>query len=191
MFDVGFTEILLIGIVALIVVGPERLPGMVRTALGYIRQIKSGVSHIRDEVERELSLDDIKDDFMDSKKQLSQSVGFDDLRDSVDEVKKQADDLGHFADWDYHEVSDEDIEADLNALHDVGPQLPAGDAEADTGIEQGIAQAYQPQGSRPVAPVPAASTISMPKQKRVKKTTTTRQKTGRRAANSNKKKKLR
>ncbi len=183
MFDVGFTEILLIGIVALIVVGPERLPGMVRTALGYIRQIKSSVSHIRDEVERELSLDDIKDDFVNSKNQLSNAVGFDDLRDSVDEVKKQADDLGHFADWDYHEVNDEDIEADLNALHDVGPQLPAGDAEADTGVEH----IYQPVVNPSITPPPAAR---MPRQK-LKKTTAARQKTSRRAANTNKKKKLR
>ena len=32
MFDMGFTEMMLIGIVALVVIGPERLPGVARTA---------------------------------------------------------------------------------------------------------------------------------------------------------------
>jgi sec-independent protein translocase protein TatB len=39
MFDIGFTELLLIGVVALIVLGPDRLPGAVRTAGLWIGRI--------------------------------------------------------------------------------------------------------------------------------------------------------
>ncbi len=130
MFDIGFTELLLVGVVALIVVGPERLPGLVRTTLSYIRQFKAGFANIRDEVERELALDDLKKDLDDSKNQVSQAVGYDDLHESLD-------DLRHIKDWhDDETVSDADIEADLTELAEkTGPHLPPGDAEADTGIE--------------------------------------------------------
>ncbi len=137
MFDIGFTEILLIGVVALIVVGPEKLPSMVRTVLSYVRQIKAGFSHIRDEVERELSLDEIKKDFEDGKSHLSQAVGYDELHDSLNELKQEADELHNLGNFARNEVSDADIEADLANLNDsMKPALPDGDAEADTGVEQ-------------------------------------------------------
>jgi len=40
MFDMGFTELMLIGIVALVVIGPERLPGVARTAGKYVGRLK-------------------------------------------------------------------------------------------------------------------------------------------------------
>lgn len=60
MFDVGFTELLLVGIVALVVLGPERLPGAVRTAGLWIGRIKRSFSAIRAEVEREIGADEIR-----------------------------------------------------------------------------------------------------------------------------------
>lgn len=144
MFDIGFTELLLIGVVALIVVGPEKLPGVIRTGLTYLRQFKSGMSHIREEVERELALDDIKDDFESGKAQVNKAIGYDDLHDSLGELKQEANKLRDPEQWhddagSQPEVSDEAIEADLANLSDVhGPQLPLPDAEADTGIEKPI-----------------------------------------------------
>jgi sec-independent protein translocase protein TatB len=40
MFDIGFSELVLVGVVALVVLGPERLPGAVRTASLWIGRIK-------------------------------------------------------------------------------------------------------------------------------------------------------
>ena len=54
MFDIGFTELLLVGIVALVVLGPDRLPGAVRTAGLWIGRIKRSFSAIKAEVEREI-----------------------------------------------------------------------------------------------------------------------------------------
>ena len=42
MFDIGFAELIIIGIVALLVIGPERLPGAVRTASLWINRIRRG-----------------------------------------------------------------------------------------------------------------------------------------------------
>lgn len=60
MFDIGFTELLLIGIVALLVLGPERLPGAVRTAGLWIGRIKRSFSALKAEVEREIGADEIR-----------------------------------------------------------------------------------------------------------------------------------
>ncbi|QLC73467.1 Sec-independent protein translocase subunit TatB [Pseudomonas sp. LPB0260] len=60
MFDIGFSELLLIGLVALLVLGPERLPGAVRTAGLWIGRIKRSFSAIKAEVEREIGADEIR-----------------------------------------------------------------------------------------------------------------------------------
>jgi sec-independent protein translocase protein TatB len=60
MFDIGFSELLLVGIVALVVLGPDRLPGAVRTAGLWIGRIKRSFSAIKAEVEREIGADEIR-----------------------------------------------------------------------------------------------------------------------------------
>ena len=60
MFDIGFTELLLVGLVALVVLGPERLPGAVRTAGLGIGRIKRSFNSIKAEVEREIGADEIR-----------------------------------------------------------------------------------------------------------------------------------
>lgn len=60
MFDIGFTELLLIALVALVVLGPERLPGAVRTTSLWIGRLKRSFSAIKAEVEREIGADEIR-----------------------------------------------------------------------------------------------------------------------------------
>ncbi|WP_339515990.1 Sec-independent protein translocase protein TatB [Pseudomonas sp. RL_15y_Pfl2_60] len=60
MFDIGFTELLLCGLVALVVLGPERLPGAVRTAGLWIGRIKRSFNAIKADVEREIGADEIR-----------------------------------------------------------------------------------------------------------------------------------
>jgi sec-independent protein translocase protein TatB len=60
MFDVGFSEILLCAIVALLVLGPEKLPGAVRTASLWIGRFRRAFNDIKSEVEREIGADDIR-----------------------------------------------------------------------------------------------------------------------------------
>ena len=56
MFDIGFTELVLIAVVGLLVIGPERLPGAVRTGAQWLRRLKRGFNEIKREVEQELQL---------------------------------------------------------------------------------------------------------------------------------------
>ncbi|HRX70908.1 MAG: twin-arginine translocase subunit TatB [Candidatus Competibacteraceae bacterium] len=60
MFEIGFWELALIGIVAMIVVGPERLPGLARTAGLWLGKVRRMVADIKAEVDRELHLEEIK-----------------------------------------------------------------------------------------------------------------------------------
>ena len=60
MFDIGFTELLLVGLVSLFVLGPERLPGAVRTAGLWIGRAKRSFANIKAEVEREIGADEIR-----------------------------------------------------------------------------------------------------------------------------------
>ena len=57
MFDIGFWELVIIGIVALLVVGPERLPGLVKDVLRWTRAIQRFVVSTKRDIERELDLD--------------------------------------------------------------------------------------------------------------------------------------
>ena len=60
MFEVGFGEIVLLFIVALLVLGPERLPQVIRTAALWIGRFKRGYQNIRADIEREIGADDIR-----------------------------------------------------------------------------------------------------------------------------------
>lgn len=60
MFDIGFMELLLISIVALIVIGPERLPSAIRTATLWIGRAKRSFNQVKSEIEKEINADEIK-----------------------------------------------------------------------------------------------------------------------------------
>lgn len=60
MFDVGFSELLLVGLVALLVLGPERLPVAARMAGLWIGRLKRSFNSLKTEVERELGADEIR-----------------------------------------------------------------------------------------------------------------------------------
>lgn len=60
MFDVGFSEIFIIGIVALIVLGPERLPKVARTAGHLLGRLQRYVSDVKADINREIQLEELK-----------------------------------------------------------------------------------------------------------------------------------
>ncbi len=60
MFDISFGEILLIAVVALVVLGPERLPGAARTAGALLRRVRRGWDSVRAEVMRELEAEALR-----------------------------------------------------------------------------------------------------------------------------------
>jgi sec-independent protein translocase protein TatB len=60
MFDIGFLEILVIAVISLIVMGPERLPQALRTFALWFGRIKQQFRSVRAELEDEIGIDDIR-----------------------------------------------------------------------------------------------------------------------------------
>jgi len=78
MFDIGFWELVIISIVGLLIVGPERLPGLVRDAGRWARAVRRFVVQTRQDLEREL---DFEEDFREEKNLMSSLREVDNLMD--------------------------------------------------------------------------------------------------------------
>ena len=92
MFDIGFAELLLIGVVGLLVVGPEQLPGAVRTVLAWVNRFRRSFDQIRTEVRRELHNDEVLQKLKAESQQLEQQV-----RDTAQSVEQEIQALGNEA----------------------------------------------------------------------------------------------
>ena len=60
MFDIGFSELLVIGVVALIVIGPEKLPRMARTVGHLAGRLQRYVSDVKADINREIELEELR-----------------------------------------------------------------------------------------------------------------------------------
>jgi sec-independent protein translocase protein TatB len=60
MFDIAFSELLIIGVVALLVIGPERLPKVARTAGAWMGRLNRYVSEVKGDIDREMRLDELR-----------------------------------------------------------------------------------------------------------------------------------
>lgn len=62
MFDIGFWELLVIGVLCLLVVGPQRLPRLARTLGAWTGRAKLMIQQVRAEVDREIEADELRDE---------------------------------------------------------------------------------------------------------------------------------
>ena len=60
MFDIGFSELLVIGLVALIVIGPEKLPRVARTVGHLVGRLQRYVADVKTDINREVELDELR-----------------------------------------------------------------------------------------------------------------------------------
>tara|TARA_B110000305_G_C18980218_1_gene421293 strand:- start:19 stop:465 length:447 start_codon:yes stop_codon:yes gene_type:complete len=75
MFDIGFAELLLVGIVGLLVIGPERLPGAIRTTSAWVSRFRRSFDEVRAEVQRELHNDAVMRDLKESSDSIKRDLG--------------------------------------------------------------------------------------------------------------------
>jgi sec-independent protein translocase protein TatB len=104
MFDVGLWEITLILIVALLVVGPERLPALARKAGIYYSKARRMVSSVRDEVERELRTEDLRRMITEQQEQIRSLKEI--VNDTRSEVESESDYLVKSLDEDIRELAE-------------------------------------------------------------------------------------
>ncbi|MGQ8365945.1 Sec-independent protein translocase protein TatB [Glaciecola sp. 1036] len=89
MFDIGFWELLVIGIIALLVLGPERLPSAIRSTIDTVRSIKSVANGFKQEVSNQLKTHELHEHLKKAEKAGLENVG-EDIRRSVEELKAAA-----------------------------------------------------------------------------------------------------
>ena len=103
MFDVGFSEIVVIAVVALIVIGPERLPKAARTLGHLFGRLQRYVNDVKSDISREIELDELR------KLQKEVQTAAADLKSSVESTARSV------------ESGVRDVERDLNAGVDDSP----------------------------------------------------------------------
>ena len=90
MFDIGFSELLLVLIVGLVVLGPQRLPIAIRTVMGWVRTIRGLAANVQNELAQELKLQELKDSIKKAE-ELNLSSLSPELSKTVAELKQSAD----------------------------------------------------------------------------------------------------
>ena len=133
MFDIGFSELLVIAVVALLVIGPERLPKVARTAGLLFGRLQRYVNDVKADIQREIELDELR-------KLRSQ---FEDAARSVEQSVNEVD----------QEVRAAAAEIDHSIAGDAPASTPA--AEASPALPEGAPAL--PEGA-PAKPAPPATT---------------------------------
>jgi len=90
MFDVGFFELVLVGVVALLVLGPERLPKAARTAGLWIGKAKGFLSSVKQDIDREIKAEELKRILKEQSHIEPLHEILDDTRKAMNEVKDKA-----------------------------------------------------------------------------------------------------
>jgi sec-independent protein translocase protein TatB len=99
MFDIGFTELMVIGLVALIVIGPEKLPRVARTVGHLAGRLQRYVSDVKADINREIELDELRkmrDSMQQAASEMQSSVQAEvsktetELNKTVDDVVKES-----------------------------------------------------------------------------------------------------
>ncbi|TDQ59588.1 sec-independent protein translocase protein TatB [Mesocricetibacter intestinalis] len=90
MFDIGFSELILVFIVGLVVLGPQRLPVAVRTVMGWVRTVRGLAANVQNELTQELKLQELQESIKKAENLNLRSLS-PDLAKTVDELKASAD----------------------------------------------------------------------------------------------------
>lgn len=145
MFDIGFGELILVLVIGLVVLGPERLPVAVKTVAGWIRVMRSMAANVQNELTQELKLQELQDNLKKMEEQAGKAIS-PELKASMDELKDAADTLRRS----YQEPVDTlKKQLDPEALADQELEIPSvRPASADTPAAENPA---------PAAPSPVAA----------------------------------
>ena len=89
MFDFGFWEIAIIGIITLIVVGPEKMPAIARKAGLYFGRLNRFFNKVKSDINEELRMDEIKDELSMDEEKIIVSEVTEVIQSSADSLKEE------------------------------------------------------------------------------------------------------
>lgn len=84
MFDIGFWEISLIGVIALLVVGPDKFPGMIRSVGYWFGRARQMASSVKDDFDREVAKAEGLKELMEEQKEIMERNALPDLNETID-----------------------------------------------------------------------------------------------------------
>lgn len=123
MFDIGFAELLIIAVVALVVLGPEKLPVAARTLGLWLGRIRRTVGSIQSEISEELRIEEMKRTAAVSKEKLDREL--DDMRTPFNEA------FGDESPLSQNAVSSEQLGNKTEPAERLATEQPAAPANAD------------------------------------------------------------
>ncbi|MEQ4513206.1 MAG: Sec-independent protein translocase protein TatB [Dickeya sp.] len=187
MFDIGFSELLLVMVIGLVVLGPERLPIAVKTVAGWIRALRSLASTVQNELAQEMKLQELQESLK-KVEQASQLQNLSpELKASMDELKEAAEAMkrphsikldnsdapGHVPLADPEAAHDGVLEVELkahshaqqNVTPDVAPPssvaaVPATESAAQAEIQAETKVPSVPESNVPVSATPVPENVS-------------------------------
>lgn len=74
MFDIGFLELLVVAMIGLLVLGPERLPQVIKKVASWMARSRQFASHLKEEFEREANLSEMRQTLSHEKEQFKQHL---------------------------------------------------------------------------------------------------------------------
>ena len=114
MLDIGFSELLLVFIVGLLVLGPERLPVVVRNVSLWVGRLRRSFTAIRDEIEREIGADEIKRQIHNESIMSSLKDARDSVTGDLESTRQQLKSL----EYDVHDIVRGEADPDSDAFGD-------------------------------------------------------------------------
>lgn len=96
MFDIGFLELVLIAVLALLVLGPERLPHAARTAGKWVGKAKRMASNLTEEVDRQLKAEELRERI----KEAGDDIKVEEVQKTVQSALDKADEFKHMVNRD-------------------------------------------------------------------------------------------
>jgi sec-independent protein translocase protein TatB len=110
MFDIGFWELSLIGIVALLVIGPEKLPGVAKTVGNFVGKAQRYVQNVKSDIKREFDADDLMRMMEDQKKTIERLET--NIQESTNIIAKESEEIAQ-------SIDDGDKEGDGISYEDI------------------------------------------------------------------------
>lgn len=149
MFDIGFSELLLVFIIGLVVLGPKRLPVAVKTVVGWIRALRSLATTVQNELTQELKLQEFQDSLKKVEKASLDNLT-PELKASMDELREAAESMKRsYTAHDPEKASDE-----ANTIHN--PVVKEKDAAQPEVVEPHVDEPKAPSAE---APAPDAEAV--------------------------------
>lgn len=164
MFDIGFSELVLVFVIGLIVLGPQRLPVAVKTVVGWIRAIRSLAANVQHELAQELKLQELQDSLK-KVEEASRGTLSPELKESMEELRKTADSMKRSVS---QSIDIEKEEDEANTIHSAQHRpAPHPASETVQASESGQAEpsatpaAAEHQASAPAqAPAPVSDSVT-------------------------------